>query len=43
MGFYAEYKKCEEDCVYFVENYLDIKLHQYQRGMLWNFQENRFF
>lgn len=43
MGFYSEYKKCEEDCVYFVENYLDIKLQPYQKGMLWNFQENRFF
>ena len=48
----AEYLKCQNDVVYFVETYMKIisidkglinfKLYEYQKQMLKNFAENRF-
>jgi hypothetical protein len=53
MDFYKEYQKCLNDVVYFAENHIEIRdvdgkyqkltLYPFQRGILWNMQQNNRF
>ena len=37
-----EYAKCYTDKIYFIENYLDIKLYDFQKDIISHYDKNRF-
>lgn len=37
-----EYAKCYSDKIYFIEKYLDIKLHSFQKEIIKHYDDNRF-
>lgn len=40
LKYISHYQKAAKDIVYFVENFLNVKLYPYQKGILWSMVDN---